>query len=235
MSLFEADNLTAETVAQYLRDFPDFFHDRRDLVDHLSLPMREQGAISLVQLQVKRQREKISELEEEITELMSIAASNDHNFHQFMDLQEKVLKCSSINDIIQSIEQTAKQLHLTSYVRLIGAQSPKHSLSCENWQRFATNHFNGKDAYLGRLKKQDRELLFNNQRTPELGSYVVIPLIQSSPIGIIAFSSEDGGHFQPAMDTLFLRHLALIVSHLVTTLNWQAEEQNHAVKQTTSA
>ncbi|MEP8043392.1 DUF484 family protein, partial [Vibrio parahaemolyticus] len=29
-----------------------------------------------------------------------------------------------------------------------------------------------------------------------------------------AFSSEDGGHFQPDMDTLFLRHLSLVSYYL---------------------
>ncbi|GLO62308.1 3',5'-cyclic-nucleotide phosphodiesterase [Vibrio sp. MACH09] len=235
MSQFEADNLTAEVVAQYLRDFPDFFQERRDLVDQLALPTREQGAFSLVELQIKRQRQRIGELEEEITDLMSIAANNDQTFHQFMGLQEKVLKCQSVQQVIECIEKSANQLSLKSHVKLIGSQSPRYSMSHENWQRFATNHFNGKDAYLGRLKRQDRELLFGQETTTELGSYVILPLSQSTPLGIIAFSSEDGGHFQPAMDTLFLRHLALVVSHLVSTLQWNTEEYQHVINQTTSA
>lgn len=234
MSQYEADELTAEIVAQYLRDFPDFFHNRRDLIDQLSLPLHEQGAVSLIEVQIKRQRERIGQLEDEITELMSVAASNDHSFHQFMGLQERVLKCRSLNEVIQCIEQTAEALSLKSYVQLIGVQNSKHQLSLENWQRFSTNHFNGKEAYLGRLKKQDRQLLFGHQLTPEMGSFVVLSLSQSAPLGVIAFSSEDGGHFLPAMDTLFLRHLALVVSHLISTLNWEVEEVQHVVQPTSA-
>lgn len=234
MSQFEADELTAEVVSQYLRDFPDFFHNRRDLVDHLSIPVHEQGTVSLVEMQIKRQRDRINQLEEEITELMSVAASNDHNFHQFMGLQERVLKCRSIQEVILCIEQAAHDLSLSAYVKLIGCQHPQYSLSLENLQRFSTNHFNGKDAYLGRLKKQDQELLFADQPTPELGSYVILPLSTTSAVGIIAFSSEDGGHFQPSMDTLFLRHLALVVSHLTTTLPWASEDVKHVIQTSTA-
>ncbi|GAK84773.1 protein of unknown function DUF484 [Vibrio ponticus] len=69
------------------------------------------------------------------------------------------------------------------------------------------------------MRKADRELLFGeHNRAPELGSYVVLPLVKGKAQGLIAFSSEDGGHFQPHMDTLFLRHLALVLSHAIATL-----------------
>ncbi len=81
MSQIEADALTAEVVAEYLRDNPDFFIHRRELVDRLALPTQEQGAVSLVHVQLNRQRQRIEELEEDITSLMSLAANNDKTFH----------------------------------------------------------------------------------------------------------------------------------------------------------
>jgi uncharacterized protein YigA (DUF484 family) len=53
-------------------------------------------------------------------------------------------------------------------------------------------------------------------------------LAKQSPIGLLAFSSEDGGHFQPYMDTLFLRHLALVVAHMAETLPWQIDNEPRA-------
>ncbi|MEX0336033.1 DUF484 family protein [Vibrio tubiashii] len=225
MSQIEADALTAEVVAEYLRDNPDFFHHRRDLVDRLALPHQEQGAVSLVHVQMNRQRQRIEELEEEITALMSLAKSNDRTFHEFMQLQEQILKCDSLLSVVKAIEEMAKSLDLIAYVRLLDNESSYYSLSKENYQRFATNHLNGKGAYLGRMRKVDRELLFgDNQRAPEMGSYVVLPLHKKSLQGVLVFSSSDGGHFQPHMDTLFLRHLALVLSHLVDSLPWQSED-----------
>ena len=234
MSQIEADALTAEVVAEYLCDNPDFFVGRRELVDRLALANQEQGAVSLVHIQLNRQRQRIEDLEEEITGLMSLAANNDKTFHEFMDLQEQILKCESLSDAIKAVENKAKTLGLEAYVRLFDSQFPRYRLPSEHYQRFATNNLNGKSAYLGRMRKADRELLFGElNRSPELGSYVVLPLNKGKAQGLMAFSSEDGGHFQPHMDTLFLRHLALVLSHAIVTLPWQSD--THERISTTSA
>lgn len=238
MSQVEANALTAEIVAEYLRDNPDFFLQRRELVDRLSLPNHQQGAVSLVEVQLKRQRQRIEELEEEITTLMSLAANNDRTFYEFMELQEQILQCDNIAQVVKAIKLKAKDLGLKAYVRLLNQEvpelrlSPELNLSKEGWARFSTNHLNGKDAYLGRLRKADREALLGEHSGPELGSYVVLPLVKQSSLGALAFSSEDGGHFQPHMDTLFLRHLALVVAHLIETLTWP--ENDERIKHTSS-
>lgn len=232
MSQIEADALTAQVVAEYLCDNPDFFVHHPELVDRLSLPRPEQGAVSLVHIQMNRQRQRIEELEEEITALMSLAASNDRTFHEFMDLQEQVLKCCSVREVISAIEKKARELKLQGYVRLLSAEDRQYQLSSEGWMRFSTNHFNGKNAYLGRMRKVDRQaLLGEDDMSPEMGSYVVLPLVKGSPLGILAFASADGGHFQPCMDTLFLRHLALVVSHLMESLPWNHERISHTSSQ----
>ena len=227
MSNVEADALTAEVVAEYLRDNPDFFQDRKDLVDRLAINNVEQGAVSLVEIQLKRQRQRIEELEEEITGLMSLAANNDKTFYEFMDLQAQVLKCSDFMQVIKAVEKKALDLGLKAHLRIL-SQTGFYQLSEEGYSKFSLNHFNGKDAYLGRLRKADRQDLFGDFPVPELGSYVVLPLAKPSPLGLLAFSSEDGGHFQPHMDTLFLRHLALVVSYLADTLPWQINNEPRA-------
>ncbi len=225
VSDIDADALTAEVVSEYLRDNPDFFTSRPELVDRLALNHQEQGAVSLVHVQLNRQRQRIEELEEEITSLMSMAKSNDRTFHEFMGLQEHILQCDSLLTAVKAIEEMAKSLGLVAYVRLLDSESNYYQLSKEGYQRFATNHLNGKSAYLGRLRKVDRDVIFgDNNRAPEMGSYVVLPLKRKALQGILAFSSSDGGHFQPHMDTLFLRHLALVLSHLIEFLPWQNED-----------
>ncbi|GLR03069.1 3',5'-cyclic-nucleotide phosphodiesterase [Vibrio hyugaensis] len=228
ISEVEADALTAEVVAQFLKDHPDFFVQRPELIDRLSMPHADLGTVSLVHIQMNRQRQRIEELEEEITTLMSLAANNDRTFYEFMDLQGQILKCGDFKQVIKAIEHKAKDLGLKAYVRLLTQCDASTQLSKENYQRFATTHLNGKDAYLGRLRKVDREALFGNMDVPEMGSYVVLPLVKKQTLGVLAFSSEDGGHFQPDMDTLFLRHLSLVVAHLAQTLVWQSHHDDNS-------
>jgi len=228
VSYVEADALTAEVVAEYLRDNPDFFQNRSELVDRLSINNVEQGAVSLVEIQLKRHRQRIEELEEEITSLMSLAANNDKTFYEFMELQDQILKCTDFLEVVKAVEAKAKDLGLRAYIKVHSQSEGCYSLSKESLQRFSTNHLNGKEAYLGRLRKVDREDLFGEGASPELGSYVVMPLVKQSTLGLLAFSSDDGGHFQPYMDTLFLRHLALVVAHLASTLPWQASNESNS-------
>ncbi|WP_243975392.1 DUF484 family protein [Vibrio natriegens] len=228
LSQVEADTLTAEVVAEYLKDHPDFFVQRPELVDRLSFPHVDLGAVSLVHIQMNRQRQRIEELEEEITTLMSLAANNDRTFYEFMDLQGQILKCGDFKQVIHAIEQKAHDLGLRAYVRLFSQCDASVQLGKESYQRFATTHLNGKDAYLGRLRKVDREALFGRLEMPEMGSYVVLPLIKKQTLGVLAFSSQDGGHFQPDMDTLFLRHLSLVVAHLAQTLVWQRYDDDNS-------
>lgn len=224
MSQFEVDTLTAEVVADYLRDHPDFFAKRSELFDRLALPCHESGAISLVHLQMQRQRQRIEELEEEITALMSLAKGNDRTFHDFMSLEEGILQCDSVSSVIEVVESTAKSMGLIAYFRLLEVPSAYYSLDSKAYQRFAARHLNGKNAYLGRLRKADRiSLLGDGIQGSEMGSYVILPLKRHAFQGILVFSSSDGGHFQPDMDTLFLRHLALVLSHLIGTLPWKSE------------
>ncbi len=141
-----ADELTAEAVAEYLRDNPDYFLSRRELVDRLALPNQEQGAVSLVHVQLNRQRQRIEELEEEITALMSLAASNDRTFHEFMDVQERILSCDSLSEVVEMIEDKAMQLGLKAHVRLSENAPEPYVLNTEYARQFVTRSFNGRDA-----------------------------------------------------------------------------------------
>lgn len=190
MSQVEADALTAEVVAEYLKDHPDFFVERSELVDRLSFPHSDLGTVSLVHIQMNRQRQRIEELEEEITTLMSLAANNDRTFYEFMDLQGSILKCGDFKQVISAIELKAKDLGLRAYVRLFSQCDASTQLSKEHYQRFSTNHLNGKEAYLGRLRKVDREALFGNMDVPEMGSYVVLPLVKKQTLGVLAFLAK---------------------------------------------
>lgn len=229
-----ADNLTAEIVADYLKDHPDFFADRGRLLDRLSISHPQQGAVSLVEIQMRRQRQKIEELEEDITQLMSLAAKNDRTFHQLMDLQQQLLRCDSLTQLVEALDGYSNAIGLKSHIFLLDQNHNKWALESETYQRFMTNHLNGKQAYLGRLNRHDRHALFGGERfhndeLSELGSYVILPLVRKDALGLLAFSSQEGGHFQPEMDTLFLRHLCALVAFLVVSINENKEVESASV------
>ncbi len=215
--VYDAPCLSAEQVAQYLLEHPEFFLQYPDIVERIDVEVGGEGVFSLGQLQQRRQRQKILDLEADIERLRDVASNNDKTFYQFMSLQAQLLQCRSLEAIEAKLSALAEQLQLKVYLQVFLSECESSQLSREDFQRFAKQHLNGKSAYLGRLRKKDREGLFGEKPAPELGSYVVMPLrYQEQTLGILAFSSDDGGHFEPEMDTLFLDQLAGLVSHLLS-------------------
>ncbi len=209
-------------IADYLEQHPDFFERHPELLERLNIQAKDSGAVSLSGIQMQRQRRRIHELEEEVTELMSLASANDRTFNEFMALQQQVLNSTAGSEVVSAIKHKARELNLKAFVAVVGDNNLP--LSQEAWSRFKRNNLNGKSAYLGRLKQGDRQALFGDAPDnvfPELGSYVILPLMRKDFEGCLIFSSEDGGHFQPEQDTLFLRHLALVTANMLSLLPWK--------------
>jgi len=81
------------------------------------------------------------------------------------------------------------------------------------FDNFRKSRLVARSVYLGRLRKTEAELLF--EQPPQLGSFVVLPLGVDRMIGVLSFSSPDGGHFQPEMDTMFVEQLASVLTRLI--------------------
>ncbi len=60
---------------------------------------RTQGTVSLVERQLDRQRERIEQLEQEITELMGIASENERIFRVYADLYGELYGCQSLFEV----------------------------------------------------------------------------------------------------------------------------------------
>ncbi|KAB2823955.1 DUF484 family protein [Aliivibrio finisterrensis] len=220
--------ITEDVVAQFLMDHPDFFQQYPELLGRIKVDTPERGVVSLVEVQVNKLRDRIGDLEEEITQLMSLAAKNDRLFHDFANVQKQLLMCEDFSQAAKVIEQKALSLNLTAHIKIIGHSHPKYHIEKMALDNFSKKFLNGHSAYLGRLRQAERDKLLAygglNHSSTELGSFAVLPLGQSTPIGIIAFASHDGGHFEPNMDTLFLEQLVSVFHYLLTQWSKSSHE-----------
>ena len=75
------DLLTDDLIVSYLQDHPDFFQRHGELLTSLRLTDSNRGVVSLVERQQQQLREKVHDLEEEITQLMNTAQHNENLFN----------------------------------------------------------------------------------------------------------------------------------------------------------
>jgi uncharacterized protein YigA (DUF484 family) len=222
--------LTDELVSDYLTDHPDFFNRNPTLLSNLRVIDNHRGTISLVERQQQQLRQKNHILEEEITQLMSIAHHNERLFAHYSDLYLRLLDCKSLTQLLDCLLQTTTDVLSLAGVKLWLTQETDitHTALITNDCTGVMHNRLANDAfYFGRLQQTEQELIFSQH---SLGSVVLIKLStslesteQNTDVGFLAISSDDAEHFDPRMDTLLLSQFRkliakLVQQHLVTPL-----------------
>jgi len=95
-----AELLDGDDVAQYLRDNPEFFAERTDLIAEITLPHDAGGAISLVERQIAVLREQKQDLQHQFQELLHIARDNEQLNER---MQRLTLSLLEIDDLEESM------------------------------------------------------------------------------------------------------------------------------------
>lgn len=205
----EKDLLAAHVVYDYLQDHPEFFQQYPQLLSSLRLPHQQRGSVSLVERQLELQREKIQALEDDITRLMSVARQNEQIFLAFNQLQAQLYQAKTLQDAQDSLQQFTDAMPQVQQCRLLCFNDQQ---SAAEFQLLLSRRLNQQGIYLGRLNKEEQQGLF----PPQIHSVALI-LVSSAeqPLALLAFGSEQDDHFQPAMDKLFISHLATILAQLL--------------------
>lgn len=217
-TLLDDTALDEALVVEYLRDTPDFFVRHGALLEQLRLPHDHKGSVSLVEARLDRQRRRIQALEEEITGLMTVAGENERLFRIYVDLFPRLFACTSLQQLERLLARTFQQQLRLSAIRLIldprWVPTPS-APSAEQLERLYRERMAGRDIYLGRLGKDEKQRLFGDAM---VSSAALVRLGQDGKLGLLAFGSVDAGHYGAEKDTLFLSQLADVVSQLLPGL-----------------
>ncbi|HTQ98639.1 MAG TPA: DUF484 family protein [Candidatus Acidoferrum sp.] len=227
-----SDTLTAEAVANFLLQHPQFFHDHSELLMELSIPHESGKAISLLERQVAVFRQRQEQLQDQFHEFLRNAHANDNLFEKTRHMILALLQCPDIAALKTLVEQrfpgefsaTAATLALVNdngrvegdILPCIATTAVRAALG-ELYQRQTT--------YCGPLNQVQRELLF--PQAPQLVSAAIVPLKLDDatrtrfdnglPLLLIASATRE--HFNSSLDTLFLDFLGEILAiHLQNLL-----------------
>ncbi|PWC11769.1 DUF484 family protein [Brenneria roseae subsp. americana] len=210
--------LSDEMVLQFLQQNPDFFIRNARPTEQMRIPHPIRGTVSLVEWQLARQRNHITQLEEEITLLMEQAGANEVLFKRLLGLQTELASADSLLDMLDRFQRWARKLGLAgATVRLfsdkwrIGAPSDFTHLALNRtlFEPLRIQRFGQSNHYLGGLNGP--ELLMLLPQAKQVGSVAVSLLGENHDLGLLIFSSRDTHHYQDGMGTVLLQQLTTML------------------------
>ncbi|MGI2260293.1 DUF484 family protein [Shewanella sp. GXUN23E] len=204
----DAGMLDEAIIREYLLDNPDFFQRYPELLLAMRLPHAERGVVSLVERRQELLRGRVNQLEEEITQLLSMASRNEKIFRFNCALSSELLDCEDMGELRQLLSARLQSQYGFSHVRLITVHDLDSALADIWRKRLETGY------YFGRLTQEESQRLFGT----DVGSVALTRLSHDCGRVIFAIASHDGSHFHPEMDHMLMDQLRLMLDHLLPKL-----------------
>lgn len=224
MTSQEIPEITADTVADYLRSHPAFFVTHEDVLAELTLPHDSGRAISLVERQVHLFREQRDTLQRELAELVAIARQNDRLFEKTKRLLVRLLEADSLADVAAALDESlrhdfgldASSLVLFSDQALPPQQGSLNYVTRSQADEVLGSLLLGDKALCGRFRATQLHLLFPT--TEDIGSAAIVPLRSDNVLGALAVGSKDMEYFESGMGSLFLSYISDTLSRMLPPL-----------------
>ncbi|GLS82248.1 DUF484 family protein [Paraferrimonas haliotis] len=206
--LNELNQIDEHIVRDYLLANPDFFAHHPELLLSMRLTHPEKGSISLMERQQETMRHRMRQLEEEITNLMTVANHNEHIFRFNSQLCLQLLRCETRKSFITLMQHSLKQEFAIRRVEIVEIDSDNFNAQKVYQKRLLTGQ------YFGRLSDAENQCLFS----APVGSVALLKLDFSDTQAILAFAHDDPAHFHSRMDSLLLEQLRQQVNYLYPSL-----------------
>ena len=98
--------LEEQTIADYLREHPDFFSSHSGLLADLQIPHHTDGAVSLIERQVSVLREQHLEAKRQLHALVQVARDNDRLNEQMQRLTLSLLEVRDLSSTLQMLNDS---------------------------------------------------------------------------------------------------------------------------------
>lgn len=209
----DPNTLTDSAIEAYLLEHPEFFKDKAELLTQLSLPHGGAGAVSLVERQQSALRERNVELRHQLSELTRIAEDNDKRFHLTSALIQDLIKANSKDALKQSFERHIKDGFGNAYAGLKWFDS---SDALDTAKATLGSLINTDKPFTGALREAEMRFLFGPAAIA--GSACIVTLGDKHPQGLLALGSKSANDFGSETGTLFIEHVANVITSLAARL-----------------
>ncbi|MEJ2345390.1 MAG: DUF484 family protein [Gammaproteobacteria bacterium] len=211
--------ITEQSVAEYLREHPDFFQQHQSLLASLQVPHSCGSAVSLVEYQLSILRQQNGQMKRKLKELVHLGRENDRLSERMLHLTVALIEATDLEQVLNAVEDTLRHdfkadalaLRLFDPDGQLDALRPELVLRpgdpelAEFDQLFKSNR-----PLCGRLRGAQTRFLFGD-RAEEIGSAALIPVGRRGEFGLLGIGSDDPERFHPGMGTLFLGRLSVLI------------------------
>ncbi len=214
----DPNTLQPATVAEFLKQNPDFFIEHSQLLQSIRLPHDSGSAISLIEKQISVLRDKNVELRHRLNDLVENARDNDILFDKTRRLVLGLLEAEDLGDLVDALHYSFDSDFRVQYTSLIVFSDsgderigPARVMSLKSAQRMLPRFVRLNKTLCGQFSPEDLAELFPKNYA-QIGSCAVTPLSNGYPLGVLAIANSDPNYYRSSMGTLFLSYIAEVLN-----------------------
>ena len=210
--------LTAEQVAEYLRQNPGFFENHVDILVNLQVPHPHGGrAVSIGERQLVAVREKAKLLEDKLRELIQFGEENDAVGEKVHRLSCRLIDATSLDAALDTLYLDLLDHFAVPHVAVrlwnVAEENPEtkeFGVVAPEMREFVEKL---PAPFCGHHAVYESQAWFG-EAAPHLKSFALVGLRRDDlAFGVVALASEDPKRFYPEMGTLYLGRIGELVSH----------------------
>lgn len=217
------EGFSEEDVVEYLRSHPDFFERHAGLLMGLKLAHQPgSAAVSLVERQVAMLRQRNSELERQLKDLVAVAKDNHALVEKIHQLAVTLMEPRSGAQAMQILETSLREDFLAERaVLVLFASPPDTTLVDDGFVKVVARDDPGLKPFAsflksgrprcGLLRGRQKSFAFADNAS-EINSAALIPLGEDTQLGFIVIGSRDPDYFHPGKGMDFLSRLGELVT-----------------------
>ena len=222
--------LTAEQVAEFLRQNPGFFENHADVLVNLQIPHPHGGrAVSIGERQLVAVREKSKMMEDKLRELIQFGEENDAVGDKVHRLACRLIEAATLDAALDTLYLDLLDHFAVPHVAVrlwhVAEENPET-------KEFAAvpgemREFVEKMAapYTGNHAIYESQAWFG-EAAAHLKSFALIPIARDGvTFGVVALASEDPKRFYPEMGTLYLSRVGDLMTHALWRFVTPVREQ----------
>ena len=210
--------LTADQVAEFLRQNPGFFETHVDILMNLQIPHPHGGrAVSIGERQLVAVREKAKLLEDKLHELIQFGEENDAVGEKVHRLACRLIDAPSLDAALDTLYLDLLDHFAVPHVAVrlwrVAEENPdtkEFAAVAAEMRQFVEQM---QAPYCGHHAVYESQAWFG-EAAAHLKSFALVALARDGlHFGVVALASEDPKRFYPEMGTLYLARIGELMSH----------------------